>query len=65
MLGSFQRDRSIRLRVHVILAVVTILSLGTMAAVSYQLGVRTLEEEATAKLTAIRELKGRQIEVYF
>jgi methyl-accepting chemotaxis protein len=65
MLDSFQRDRSIRLRVHAILAVVTILSLGTMAAVSYQLGVRTLEEEATAKLTAIRELKAHEIELYF
>ena len=65
MLDFFRSDWSIRTRVYGMLAVVTALSLGTMAAVSYQLGVRTLEAEATARITAVRELKARQIEAYF
>jgi methyl-accepting chemotaxis protein len=65
MFDSFERDRSIRFRVHAILAVVTLLSIGTMAAVSYRLGTRTLEENAIDELTAVRELKARQIERYF
>ena len=65
MLEAFRTHWSIRARVYTMLAVVTILSLGTMAAVSYRLGVSTLEAEATARITAVRELKARQIEQYF
>ncbi|UCC25867.1 MAG: HAMP domain-containing protein [Gemmatimonadales bacterium] len=65
MFGSFERDRSIRVRVLSVLALVTLVSIGTMAVVSYRLGVRTLEQQAIDQLTAARELKGQQIEDYF
>jgi anti-anti-sigma regulatory factor/HAMP domain-containing protein len=51
--------------VHVILGLVAVLALGTMALVSYRLGVSTLERQAIDQLTSIRELKGRQVELYF
>ncbi len=59
------RDLSIRLRVLSVLAIVTIISVGTMAAVAYRLGVSTSEQQALDLLTSVRELKGRQIEGYF
>jgi methyl-accepting chemotaxis protein len=65
MLGSFDRDLPIRVRVLTILAVVTLLSVGTVGAVSYQLGVGTLRQQAIDQLTVARELKARQIESYF
>ncbi len=65
MLDTFRRDRSIRYRVHVVLGLVAVLALGTMATVSYRLGVSTLERQAIDHLTSVRELKGRQVEAYF
>ncbi len=62
---SLTQDRSIRVRVLVILATVAVVSIGTMAAVSYRLGLATLEQQAFDRLTSVRELKGRQVEGYF
>jgi anti-anti-sigma regulatory factor/HAMP domain-containing protein len=59
------RHRSIRSRVLGVLALVALLSVGTMAVVSYQLGSATLERQALGQLTAVRELQARQIETYF
>ncbi len=59
------QDRSIRVRVFVVLAAVAVLSIGVVAAVSYRLGLATLEQQAFDRLTSVRELKGRQVEGYF
>ena len=59
-----KRGVSIRARVLMVLAAVAIISMGAMGALSYNLGVTTLERQAFDQLTSIRELKGNQIEDY-
>ena len=44
---------------------VSLLSTGTTALITYNVGVSTLEEETFNKLTIVRELKGEEIEDYF
>jgi anti-anti-sigma regulatory factor/HAMP domain-containing protein len=62
---SMMQDRSIRVRVLAVLATVAVVSIGTMAAVSYRLGMTTLEQQAFDRLTSMRELLARQVEGYF
>jgi anti-anti-sigma regulatory factor/HAMP domain-containing protein len=65
MSATAVRRQSIRLRVLGVLGLVVVLSVGTMAVVSYQLGSATLEQQALDQLTAVRELQARQVETYF
>lgn len=58
-------DLSIRARVLLVLAAVVVASVGTVAALAYGLSRSALEQQALDQLTAVRELKGRQIESYF
>jgi anti-anti-sigma regulatory factor/HAMP domain-containing protein len=62
---SFMQDRSIRVRLLVVLASVAVVSIGAVAVVSYRLGLATLEQQAFDRLNSVRELKGRQVEGYF
>jgi anti-anti-sigma regulatory factor/HAMP domain-containing protein len=60
-----KRGFSIRAKVLWVLAAVALISVGAVGALSYNLGVTTLETQAFDQLTSVRELKGHQIEDYF
>ncbi len=59
------RDRSIRVRLLVVFAIVALVSVGTVVFVANRLGSVTLEQQAFDRLTSVRELKGQQVERYF
>lgn len=60
-----RKGLSIRGRILLVLAAVALISMSAVGALSYNLGVTTLETQAFDQLTSVRELKGHQIEDYF
>ena len=56
---------SITSKILLLLLVVTILAVGIVGVVSYNLGRDVLKKESFDKLTAVREMKADQIEDYF
>jgi hypothetical protein len=55
---------TIRARILVLLALVSILAAGISSYVGYRIARQALEEQAFHKLTALREMKASQVEDY-
>ena len=55
---------SIRTRLQLVLASVAIVSTGITAGMSYRIAREAIEEQSFERLTAVREMKGSQVEDY-
>jgi methyl-accepting chemotaxis protein len=56
---------TIRLKILIVLAASTVLSVGLTSLIGYFMAKQSLEQESFKKLTAVREIKASQVEDYF
>jgi sigma-B regulation protein RsbU (phosphoserine phosphatase) len=59
------KNIKLRIKVLLVLLLISFVTAGVVGIIAFTLGTNTLEEDSYNKLTAIREMKGHQVENYF